>query len=294
RTGQWWTVVALWSVVLCDVVLWSADRLWSLLEVSPLDRPSEVAASPVCELSELDPVDAAVVSVGAVVCVGALVVTGAVVCELLVDVSADVPAACELLVDVPDDVPADDVPADDVPVVGAPLDDVPVCVSADDVPVDDVPVVDVPVVGSAGCAPAVEVEPEVAPVSVGVELEVPSCPVAGGAPVAPVVVPAPVIVPAPVGVPAVRGVSELVPVWVVPVLGVVVWLLLPVPGLAVLGLPVGIEPSSAPTFPAVCESLPVVGELPRSAVGAAVVCPASPWLAVVVVVASRWLLVAAF
>jgi hypothetical protein len=160
-----------------------------------------------------------------------------------------------------------------------------------------VPVVDVPVVGSAGCEPAGEVEPEVAPVSVGVELEVPSCPVAGGAPVAPVVVPAPVIVPAPVGVPAVRGVSELVPVWVVPVLGVVVWLLLPVPGLAVLGLPVGIEPSSAPTFPAVCESLPVVGELPRSAVGAAVVCPVSLWpavAAVVAVAAARWLLVAAF
>jgi hypothetical protein len=79
--------VVLWSVVLCAVVLWSVVAVvWSAVEVSPLDRPSEVADNPVCELS----VAAAVGSVNELV-----VAVPVAACELELDGSlVDEPVVC--------------------------------------------------------------------------------------------------------------------------------------------------------------------------------------------------------
>ncbi|HEX4246642.1 MAG TPA: hypothetical protein VH008_02155 [Pseudonocardia sp.] len=291
RHGQWCSVVVLWSVVLCSAAPWSAVRLWSVL-VSPLDSPEDVAASPLCELSV--PV-AAVVSVaevpvvtgerlgaatcetpvlavlvlgtvvlaavtceaplllGAVTCeapllLAAVPVLGAVVCEVpgsVVPVCVPVPAVVAVLV-VPVCEPVDD------PVLGVPVLAVPGCAPEFGVPVLAVPVVWVPLVGSVEWVP----DADVVPLPVGCE------------PVdAPVVPPCPVVPVVPV-VPS----PEVVPAWVPEPL----WDA-PVPGFALLAdVPVwevpepGVPPSSALTFPAVCESWPVVEEPPRSAAGAPV------------------------
>lgn len=206
----------LWSVV-CAVVLWSVAVLAeSLVEVSPVDRPSEVADSPLCALS----VDAAV---------GSVTVLVVAVCELVPVASALEASALE------------------APVLEAP----------------------VPVVCELVLEVLVSAFEVLAPVLVVCVLEV----LVGSAAV--------VVVCVPASVPPVD--AEVVPVPGAPERAVVsVWEVVPVEppfapaSVALLGatvvvgppLVVGVEPSSALTLPAVCESCPVAEEPPRSACGA--------------------------
>jgi hypothetical protein len=213
-------VVVLWSVVVCAVVLWSvAVLVESEVEDNPLDRPSEVADSPVCALS----VDAAVGSVRVLVV-----------------------AACEL-----------------VPVASAVL----------EAPVLEAPVLEapVPVVCELALGVLASVLEVLAPVVEVCVLEVR----VGSAAVVVVVVCVPASVPpvaAEVVLEPVAAETPAVSLWeVVTVEPPPAPMSVVVLGATVVAVPplvVEVEPSSALTLPAVCESCPEAEEPPRSAWGA--------------------------
>lgn len=244
-TGQCWIVVVC-AVVLCVAVLWSVVLVVTVgVEVSPLDKPVEPAESPLCELVVVAAAVGSVVLAVCAVVLDAAVEDGVVTCAVPLDEPVYVGFA--LLTEDPVvvagvvcvAVPPEAVPAEAVPAEAVVADPV-VCAA---------PVVAAVGVGAEACDPAIDADVSGALVVVMCDWLALACPAGWLA--------EPVMEPEPAAPGA--GLAPAVPVGVA---GDV-----PDPVCPPVVLAVGAEPSSAFTFPAVCELWPVL-VLPRSALGA--------------------------